>query len=94
VTRADGDHFGIQGIDDVDALRVVRTCVHFFAICARLVRNVLVDFARSRGYEKRGGGVLHVALDEALHLSSVPDPDLVAVDEALERLATFDRRKS
>jgi len=72
----------------------IRNRTHFFAICARLMRNVLVDFARSRGYEKRGGGAVHVALDEALHVSSTPDPDLVALDQALERLGAVDRRKS
>ena len=72
----------------------IRNRVHFFAICARLMRNILVDFARSRQYQKRGGGAVHVALDEALHVSSVPDPDLVAIDDALERLAIFDHRKS
>lgn len=71
----------------------IRNRAHFLAICARLMRNVLVDFARSRRYEKRGGGAVHVELDEALHVSSMPDPDLVAVDEALERLAAFDVRK-
>ena len=72
----------------------VRDRTHFFAICARLMRHVLVDFARSRQYQKRGGGALHVALDEALHLPSRADPDLVALDDALERLGAFDRRKS
>jgi RNA polymerase sigma-70 factor (ECF subfamily) len=72
----------------------VRNRAHFFAMCARLMRNVLVDFARSRGYQKRGGGAAHVALDEALLVSPAPDPDLVELDEALERLAAVDRRKS
>jgi RNA polymerase sigma-70 factor, ECF subfamily len=72
----------------------VRSRAHFFAMCARLMRNVLVDFARSRGYQKRGGGAAHVALDEALLVSPAPDPDLVELDEALERLAAVDRRKS
>lgn len=67
---------------------------HFLALCARLMRNVLVDFARSRRYGKRGGGAVHVELDEALHVSATADPDLVAVDEALQRLAAFDDRKS
>jgi RNA polymerase sigma-70 factor (ECF subfamily) len=67
---------------------------HFFAICARLMRNILVDFARSRQYQKRGGGAAHVVLDEALHVSAMPDPDLEAIDDALQRLETFDRRKS
>jgi RNA polymerase sigma-70 factor (ECF subfamily) len=72
----------------------IRNRAHFFAMCARLMRNVLVDFARSRGYQKRGGGAAHVALDEALIVSPAPDPDLVELDAALERLAAFDRRKS
>lgn len=72
----------------------VRDRVHFFAICARLMRNVLVDFARSRQFQKRGAGALHVPLDDALHVSANPDPSLVAVDDALRRLASFDARKS
>jgi RNA polymerase sigma factor (TIGR02999 family) len=71
----------------------IRNRAHFFAMCARLMRNVLVDFARARHYQKRGGGAVHVALDEALHVPSAPDPDLVAIDEALARLTAFDRRK-
>ena len=71
-----------------------RNRAQFFAICAKLMRNVLVDFARSRKYDKRGGGAPHVELDEALLVSSTPDPDLVAVDEALDKLAAFDARKS
>ena len=72
----------------------IRNRAHFHALCARLMRNVLVDFARSRRYDKRGGGAVHVELDEALHVSPAPDPDLVALDEALEKLAALDRRKS
>jgi RNA polymerase sigma factor (TIGR02999 family) len=67
---------------------------HFFAICAQLMRRILVDFARARGYQKRGGGVLHVDLEEALTLRSEPDWDLVALDEAMRRLASVDERKS
>lgn len=72
----------------------IRDRAHFLALCARLMRNVLVDFARSRHYDKRGGGAVHVELDEAVHVSPAPDPDLVAVDDALTRLAALDRRKS
>jgi RNA polymerase sigma factor (TIGR02999 family) len=72
----------------------IQNRAHFLATCARLMRNILVDFARSRGYQKRGGGAIHVQLDEALDVASIQDPDLVRVDEALDRLATFDRRKS
>lgn len=67
---------------------------HFFGVCARLMRRVLTDFARSKGYLKRGGGSPHVALDEALVVSPEPRADLVALDEALNALAAIDLRKS
>jgi RNA polymerase sigma factor (TIGR02999 family) len=66
----------------------------FLGLSARLMRNVLVDFARSRTYDKRGGGAVHVELEEALHVASGADPDLVAMDEALGRLSKVDDRKS
>ncbi len=66
---------------------------HFFAICAQLMRRILIDFARSRRYQKRGGGAAHVPFDEALLLSSQPSTDLVALDDALKRLAVIDERK-
>ena len=68
--------------------------VHFFAICAQLMRRILVDFARARSYQKRGGGVPHVDIEEALTVSSNPDWNLVALDEAMRRLALVDERKS
>jgi|SRR5215468_5139116 len=67
---------------------------HFMAICAQLMRRILIDFARSRGYQKRGGGATHVDLDEAVVVTSAPDTDLVALDNALKRLALMDARKS
>jgi RNA polymerase sigma-70 factor, ECF subfamily len=67
---------------------------HFYAICARLMRRILVDFARSRGYQKRGGGLPHVQLDEALTVSTAMGSELLAVDDALTRLAAIDGRKS
>jgi RNA polymerase sigma-70 factor, ECF subfamily len=67
---------------------------HFYAICARLMRRILVDFARSRSYQKRGGGIAHVQLDEAATVSAVIGSELVAVDDALKRLAALDLRKS
>jgi RNA polymerase sigma-70 factor (ECF subfamily) len=67
---------------------------HFLAICAQLMRQILIDFARSRRYQKRGGGALHLPLNEALVVSSQPDHYLVELDEALKRLALFDERKS
>jgi RNA polymerase sigma factor (TIGR02999 family) len=72
----------------------IKNRAHFLGLCAKLMRNVLVDFARSRKYEKRGGGAAHVELDEALHVAVSDDPDLVAIDDALERLAAIDPRKS
>lgn len=67
---------------------------HFFGVCARLMRQILTDFARSRLSEKRGGEVQHLPLDEALEVSVEPRADLVALDDALNRLAAIDPRKS
>lgn len=67
---------------------------HFFAVSANLMRRILIDFARSRGYLKRGGAVVHVALDEAPSLCNEPDVNLVALDDALKALAAVDERKS
>jgi len=72
----------------------IQNRAHFLAMCARLMRNILVDFARSRRYQKRGSGAVHVPLDEALDVAAVGDPDLLAIDETLVRLAAFDQRKS
>ena len=67
---------------------------HFFALCAKLMRRILTDFARSRRSLKRGGQAAHIALDEALLVSQEPQADLLALHEALERLEVFDHRKS
>lgn len=77
---------------DVESVSI-RNRAHFLALCARLMRNVLVDYARSRGYQKRGGGIVHVAFDDGLQVSAEADPNLVAIDAALERLAQHDRQK-
>lgn len=66
---------------------------HFFAVCARLMRQVLIDFARSRRYLKRGGGAPHISLDEALVVSQEALVDLLALDDALNALSTLDPRK-
>ncbi len=66
---------------------------HFFAISARVIRQVLVDFARKRGYQKRGGGAQHVVFDESLVGGERPDENLIALDEALQKLAEIDPRK-
>ena len=67
---------------------------HFFAICARLMRRILTDYARSRNYLKRGGSARRVTLDEALMVSADPSLDLVALEGALNKLSAVDARKS
>jgi|SRR3989442_2332598 len=67
---------------------------HFFAVSAQLMRRILVDFARARGYDKRGGGARAVELDEAAVITSDKGPDMVALDEALNSLAEMDARQS
>lgn len=66
---------------------------HFFALSARLMRRVLVDLARARHYDKRGGAAEHVLLDERVPAIE-RGRDLVALDDALSALATIDERKS
>jgi RNA polymerase sigma-70 factor (ECF subfamily) len=67
---------------------------HFFAISAQLMRRILVDYARARGYQKRGAGVAKVTLDEASMGPPEKGHDLVALDDALKALAGVDPRKS
>jgi RNA polymerase sigma-70 factor, ECF subfamily len=67
---------------------------HFFAICARQMRWILTDLYRSRRYLKRGGGAERVSFDTSAVVSREASRDLLAIDEALNRLATVDRRKS
>src|SRR5437879_2319086 len=66
---------------------------HFFAISAQLMRRILVDFARSRRYLKRGGGAQKGSLDEGLVVSKEQDQDLVALDDALKAPVAIDTRK-
>lgn len=66
---------------------------HFFGIAAQMMRRILVDYARSRRYAKRGGGAHEMSLDEALTVSDERSAEVVALDETLERLAEFDPRK-
>ena len=67
---------------------------HFFAVSAQLMRRILVDFARARNKLKRGGDAVQVSLDEAMVVPHEPSADLIALDDALKTLATFDERKS
>jgi RNA polymerase sigma-70 factor (ECF subfamily) len=67
---------------------------HFMAVCAKLMRQILTDYARSKRRLKRGGGVPDVPLDSNLIIFGAPRVDLLALDGALTNLATFDQRKS
>jgi RNA polymerase sigma-70 factor, ECF subfamily len=66
---------------------------HFFALAAQVMRHILVDHARGRRRDKRGGGQVSVSLDEALELSHPSEPGLVELDEALNALTMQDARK-
>ena len=67
---------------------------YFFGVCARLMRQILVDFARSRRRLKRGGEVQRVSLEESLVVYGERGADLVALDDALQALAAIDVRRS
>ena len=67
---------------------------HFFAISAQVMRRILVDYARSRGADKRGGSWAKVSLDEAMIGSFARLDDFLVLDEAMNRLAKFDLRQS
>jgi RNA polymerase sigma factor (TIGR02999 family) len=71
-----------------------RNKAHFFALAAQIMRHILVDHARGRQRDKRGGARINVTLDEALELSHPNEPGLVELDEALNSLASQDARKS
>ena len=65
----------------------------FFSIASRLMRRILVDYARSHRYAKRGGDMRRVSLDEAAIVAQEPAAELVALDDALKSLAALDPRK-
>ena len=67
---------------------------HFYAVAARVMRNILVDHARAGKRQKRGEGLEHIELDEAVLVLPQPSQDLSALDESLNRLAAHDPRKS
>jgi RNA polymerase sigma factor (TIGR02999 family) len=71
-----------------------RNRAHFLAIASQMMRRILVDYARARGFGKRGGGTRRAPLDEAMVVSDERAADVVALDEALKALAQFDERKS
>jgi len=67
---------------------------HFLAMAARLMRRILVDHARAKHYQKRGGGALRVELDDLDLIALGPGRELVALDDALTELAKHDERQS
>ena len=67
---------------------------HFIGIAGQMMRRILVDYARNRGYAKRGGGAVQVSLDEELIVSDERTAAIVALDDALQKLACLDERKS
>jgi RNA polymerase sigma-70 factor, ECF subfamily len=71
-----------------------RDRAHFLAVSARMMRRILVDHARAKHAHKRGGVGARVTFDEALVVTDEPSQDVLALDDALEALATFDERKS
>src|SRR5262245_17834084 len=78
----------------VDVRRVAwQNRAHFFAMSARLMRRVLVDFARSKQFKKRGGGAVRVSFSEDLPVVAHPADELVAIDDALTALDKLDSRK-
>jgi RNA polymerase sigma factor (TIGR02999 family) len=67
---------------------------HFLALCAQIMRRILVDHVRRRGFAKRGGNALRLPLDEVLLAAQASGIEVLALDEALDALARIDSRKS
>jgi len=79
----------------VDVRKVMwRDRVHFFAISAKLMREILVHYARGRDTQKRGGGFRQITLDESALCAPAPDVQLLDLDDALTALDSFDARKA
>jgi RNA polymerase sigma factor (TIGR02999 family) len=66
---------------------------HFYAVCAQVMRHILIDHARANARDKRGGGAIHVSLDEAAVLAGGQETDFLALDDALRALEAFDPQK-
>jgi RNA polymerase sigma factor (TIGR02999 family) len=67
---------------------------HFFAVASKVMRHILLDYARTRSRSKRGGGAVHVEFDEAIEVSDEKSAELIALDDALNRLAAIDELKA
>ncbi len=99
--RHAGDSLDSAALADEAYIKLVRAggigCenrAHFLALCSQIMRRILVDHARHRGFAKRGGKAAHVPLDEVLMVAEARGVDVLALDEALEALAQIDNRKS
>jgi len=80
-------------IDQRDVRWQSRT--HFFAIAAKMMRRVLIDYARAKHRDKRGGDAVRLTLDPAILVATDKDSvDLIALDQALQRLAEFDEQQA
>ena len=77
---------------DVDRM-TVKNRTHFFAMSARLMRQILVDHARRKRADKRGGGATVISLDEVAPPARTSSVDVLALDEALDALSSFDARQ-
>ena len=73
---------------------LVHNRLHFFAVAAKVMRQILIDHARSRNYVKRGSGAAKISLDEAAIISDERAAELIALDTALKELAEIDPRQS
>jgi RNA polymerase sigma factor (TIGR02999 family) len=98
--RGSGDTLESAALANEAYLKLVRAggirCdnrAHFLALCSQIIRRILVDHARSRGYAKRGGDAVRVPLDDALLGARARGIELLALDEALESLSRIDARK-
>lgn len=71
-----------------------RDRTHFYALASRFMRRILVDYSRSHRAQKRGGAMMKVSLDDGLEVGRQPDASVIALDDALTALASFDERKA
>ena len=98
--RLPGDSLESAALANDTYLKLVRSggiqCenrAHFLALCAQIIRRILVDHARRRGFAKRGGKALRVSLDDVLLAAKERGVELLALDRALDELARIDARK-
>jgi RNA polymerase sigma-70 factor (ECF subfamily) len=99
--RRAGDSLDSAALANEAYLKLVRAggidCenrAHFLALCSQIMRRILVDHARRRGFAKRGGNALRVPLDDALLISEARGIEVLSLNEALDALARIDNRKS